>query len=180
MQAGEAVAELQPIDAALVPGRDVPALWTDDVTAVGGIAVGWVKAADGTFAAPAVDLAALRMLQSAMLSAQCQASIFASGFPSSALGAVHGYPSDQMSQLNLLASVSASLLPSLPAGWTTPFMCADSTGAWAFRDHTAAQIQQVGTDAKAVVLAARQKLATLSAQVAAATTAAAIAAIAWA
>ena len=84
--------------------------------------------------------------------------------------AAHSYPSHSTSQINLLGSVSASLLPTLPADWTTDLMAGDATGAWALRPHTAAEVQQVGVDGQTMVLAAQTKLGGLSAQVEAATT----------
>ncbi|WP_158809198.1 hypothetical protein, partial [Beijerinckia sp. L45] len=42
---------LQSFDAALVPGRDIPALWAQDVSNVAGIAVGWIYSGL-VFAAP--------------------------------------------------------------------------------------------------------------------------------
>jgi len=123
-------------------------------------------------------LAQVRNRKTAALRAACQAAIFA-GFASAALGASFLYPAGETDQRNLIASVTASLLPGLPASWTTPFWCADEAGAWALRDHTVAQIQQAGLDCKAFVVAQQQKLATLLAQVAAADTADAVAAIVW-
>lgn len=99
-----------------------------------------------------------------VLSTACAAQIYA-GFASSALGAPYTYPAKDKDQSNLIASVTASLVPNLPAGWTTPFWCADGAGVWALRPHTAAQIQKVGLDAKAAIEAAIQKNATLAAQV---------------
>lgn len=116
--------------------------------------------------------------KTAALYAACRRAILV-GFTSSALGAAHTYPTDDKSQLNLTASVTDSLLPNLPAGWTTPFMCADSSGVWAMRPHTAAQIQQAGSDGKAFVLKNLQQNATLAAQAVAATTVAAVQAIVW-
>jgi len=128
--------------------------------------------------APAPTLAQLQANQIATLRQACAVQIV-SGAQSSALGSPHTYPTDPTSQLNMAGSVTASLLPGLPAGWTTPFWCADSTGNWTFTPHTAAQIQQVGQDIKASVVAAQTRLAQLTAQVNAATTPAAVAAIVW-
>ena len=97
--------------------------------------------------------------QKAALAAACSASI-AAGFMSSALGAPYHYPATDVDQRNLLGSILASTLPGTPAGWTTPFWCADAAGVWAFRQHTTAQIQQVGLDAKAAVVAAQTAYAT--------------------
>lgn len=91
------------------------------------------------------------------------------GFISSALGTPHLYPSKVLDQQNLNASVVDSLLAH-PADWTTPHMCQDvSTGAWGYRPHTVAQIQQAGSDVKAGILTHLVKNATLQAQIAAIT-----------
>jgi hypothetical protein len=114
------------------------------------------------------------------LSAVCEAQI-TGGFTSSALGAAHTYPSGMpKDQMNLSGSVTASTLPSgQVAGWTTPFWCADANGIWAFTDHTAAQIQQVGEDFKSVVVAAQQKLIALTSQVNAAASLEAVNSVDW-
>jgi hypothetical protein len=150
-----------------------------DVTGTA-VEVGW-SYISGAFSAPVgPTLANLKAAQIATLSAACQAQIYA-GFTSSALGTVHTYPAKDKDQVNLSGSVVASLLPGLPPTWKTPFWCADSTGTWAFTDHTAAQIQQVGSDAKVAILDALIKNATLAAQVMdpATNTAAKVAAIVW-
>lgn len=125
-----------------------------------------------------MTLAEAQSEQIAKLSAACQAQIYA-GFQSSALGAVHNYPAKDKDQANLSASVVASLLPNLPAGWTTPFWCEDSTGAWSLAPHTAAQIQQVGSDGKAAIVAALEKNDSLANQVMAATDVPSVQAIVW-
>jgi hypothetical protein len=114
----------------------------------------------------------------AELSNACKAAILA-GFDSDALGATHMYPAKDTDQANLSSSVVASLLPDISDDWTTPFWCADTGGIWTFRPHTAAQIQQVGRDAKAQVLACMTKNATLAGQAQAATTPEQLAAITW-
>jgi hypothetical protein len=63
--------------------------------------------------------------------------------------------------------------------WTTPFWCENSGGTWAWVNHNAAQIQQVGVDAKSAILSCMGQNAALAAQVAAATTIAAVQAIVW-
>lgn len=98
------------------------------------------------------------------LSTLCRDAITA-GFESDALGDLHLYPSKETDQLNLAGSVTDSLLPDLPPDWTTPFWCADMTGEWAMRPHTAAQIQQVGREAKARILMLMQHNAALAEQV---------------
>lgn len=131
----------------------------------------------------ALAVADAKDVRIAALRAACAAAI-GGGFPSAALGATHTYPMDATSQTNLSGSVLASLLPGLAADWTTPFWCADAAGNWAFAPHSAAQIQQAGTDAKAWVVSCQQKLAALIAQVAAIDpntgTAEAVEAVLWA
>ena len=127
---------------------------------------------------PPPSLDDLKATAAAAIDAACAAAI-TSGFKSSALVASYTYPSQQTDQFNLSANVMSSLLPGLASGWTTPQLCEDSTGAWAYRDHTAAQIQQVGSDAKAAIQASLIKKATLQAEIAAATTNAAVNAISW-
>lgn len=99
--------------------------------------------------------------------------------PSSATGTQYWYPMDQTSQMNMIASVTHAMLVGPSAIWRTPFWCRDVAGNWAFLQHTQTQIQQVGTDLKAAVVAAQTKLANLQAQVLAAADAAAVAAITW-
>lgn len=87
------------------------------------------------------------------------------GVVSNALGTPHLYPTKVLDQQNLSASVLDSLLTH-PAGWTTPHMCMDtSSGVWAYRQHTIAQIQQAGSDVKAGILTHLIKNATLQAQI---------------
>lgn len=125
-----------------------------------------------------VDLSAARAARAALISNACKAEIL-SGFSSSALGAAHHYPAKTTDQQNLASSVLASLLPELPADWTTPFWCADISGVWAFRLHTASQIQQVGQDAKAAILYAMARNEQLQAVIVAATTLTELEAITW-
>ena len=103
-------------------------------------------------------------LKIASLSAACRSAI-TSGFESSALGEAHLYPSKETDQLNLAGSVADSLLSSEEDGWSTPFWCADILGTWAMRPHNAAQIQQVGREAKARILSLMQHNAALAEQV---------------
>jgi hypothetical protein len=124
------------------------------------------------------QLVAAQASQTAILSAACQDAIVA-GFTSSALGAAYIYPAKPTDQQNLNASVVASILPGVAGGWSTPFWCADSTGVWAYEMHTAAQIQKVGVDGKAAILACLTKNQQLASQVAAATTIAAVQSIVW-
>ena len=139
--------------------------------------------ANGVFTPPApvepvVTLKEAKAAKTAELSAACQTDIY-SGFHSSALGADYLYPAKATDQQNLASSVLASILPGQPDDLTTPFWCADAAGAWAFRLHTAAQIQDVGKDAKARILACMGQNVALAAQVAAAETVEAVQAIVW-
>ncbi|MEW9586237.1 hypothetical protein [Paraburkholderia sp. DGU8] len=159
-----------------------------------GIEPGWVPAEPPALAAgevaiwaatqwlvtpePPPDVDGAKASQTALVSAACQAAIVA-GFTSSALGAPHTYPAKPTDQQNLNASVVASILPGVAAGWTTPFWCADGSGTWAYVMHTAAQIQQVGQDGKAAILACLTKNQQLAAQIDAATTVEAVHAIVW-
>ena len=133
---------------------------------------------DGAVVPASYKLATLQARQASALRASCAASI-TGGYPSAALGAPHSYPCNPIDQSNMIASVTASLLPGLAADWTTPFWCADASGGWVFHPHTAAQIQQAGQDGKAAVVAAQGRLAGLLAQVTAATTAEQVAAVIW-
>ncbi|HDR9099677.1 TPA: hypothetical protein QDA86_003015 [Burkholderia vietnamiensis] len=123
-------------------------------------------------------LATAQAAQIATLTQAC-ANAITTGFSSSALGTAHTYPAQITDQQNLSASVLSSLMPNLPSGWSTPFWCADSTGAWSYANHTAAQIQQVGQDGKAAILAAIAKKVQFEQQVMAATTIEAVRAIVW-
>jgi predicted NAD/FAD-dependent oxidoreductase len=124
-------------------------------------------------------LAAAQTAKVAELSAACKAEIYA-GFTSDALGSAYSYPAKDTDQQNLSGSVLASLLPSAAgSNWATPFWCADASGAWDFRAHTASQIQQVGQDGKAAILAAMARNQSLAAKVLAATTVGAVSAITW-
>jgi hypothetical protein len=132
------------------------------------------------YIAPTLPLDRVKADRIAALSAACQAQIYA-GFESSALGAPHHYPAKDRDQSNLAGSVVASLLPGLPSGWITPFWCMDAAGNWAFKPHTVAQIQRVGADGKAAIVAALERNAILAAQVMdpATDTAEKVAAIVW-
>jgi hypothetical protein len=124
---------------------------------------------DGVFTTPAplISLAQLRAAKAADIDQACRDSIYA-GFTSEALGAVYHYPAKDKDQQNLVGSVTESLYPNLPPEWVTPFWCAtgSAAGDWAYRLHTAAQIQQVGLDAKGAIIAALTKNAQLQAQIA--------------
>ncbi|QHW25635.1 hypothetical protein GYN07_15375 [Rhizobium leguminosarum bv. viciae 248] len=138
-----------------------------------------VKDVDGWRLVNAADqVAALKASRIAVLTAACAEAIV-SGYSSSALGNEHLYPSKQTDQINMMGSVTDSLLPGQAPDWTTPFWCADESGAWAFRPHTATEIQSAGADGKAHILECQTRLGQLAAQVIAAASAEAVAAIVW-
>jgi hypothetical protein len=138
---------------------------------------------DGTtFAAPPlppVSLSDAKAAQAAAVDAACATAIV-SGFTSSALGAPYAYPSKPNDQRNMIACVTASDLPGTPTGWLVPFWCADSNGNWAFRVHTAAQIQVAGQAGMTQIMSYQAKNASLQAQIAAATDIATVESIVWA
>ena len=129
--------------------------------------------------APATQLLAQAQAAQIAIITQACAGAITGGFSSSALGSAHTYPSGLTDQANLAANVVSSLLPGLPSTWTTPQICSDANGVWAYVAHTAAQIQQVGSDGKAAILASLAKKASLQAEIEAATTVAAVQAIVW-
>ena len=126
----------------------------------------------------AMLLSQAQAAQKVLLRASCVSAIV-SGFVSSALGSAYTYPSTLTDQHNLSGSVVASLLPNLPSTWTTPFWVMDSTSAWSFAPHTAAQIQQAGLDGKAWITTCQQKKTSLDAQIDAATTVSAVQSVVW-
>ncbi len=132
----------------------------------------------GVLTAPssAALLAQAQSAAVARLTAACAATITA-GYPSSALGAVYGYPMGQTDQDNLIAATTASL--NAATVWTTPFWCADSGGNWAMRPHTASQIQTVQRDSRAWVVSNQTRLAARVAAVNAAATVAGAGAVVW-
>lgn len=123
-------------------------------------------------------LEAARQRRVAELSTACERAIIG-GFTSSALGQLHTYPSNLKDQLNLMGSVTDSIVPGLPENWQTPFWVRDASDSWSWKMHTAAQIQQAGRDGKKHVVQAQTALANLTALVLAAETQEAVAAIVW-
>ncbi|TXD59923.1 DUF4376 domain-containing protein [Ralstonia sp. TCR112] len=121
-------------------------------------------------------LAQAKALQATKVSTAC-ASALTTGFPSSALGKAHIYPSQDDDQRNLQSAVSVAI--AAPSNWTTPIWCAYSNDAWSFTAHTAAQVQQVNADWLAHRVAAQQKYADLIARINAATSIAEVQAIDW-
>lgn len=119
-----------------------------------------------------------RQDKSAEIDLACRNQIL-NGFSSSALGASYHYPAKLTDQYNLSGSIIDSLLPDTPTDWTTLFWCEDGDGVWAFRLHTAIQIQQVGRDAKTAILTAMSKNEVLQAQIQSATSLEGLAGIVW-
>lgn len=109
-----------------------------------------------------------RVDKAAELSTACATHILG-GFVSSALGATYTYPSTILDQHNLNGLVTRSLYPGNPSTWVEKFWCADVAGVWARRDHTAAQLQQVGDEAIVRITAAQAKCDSKIAQANAAT-----------
>jgi hypothetical protein len=124
------------------------------------------------------DFAAQCARKAEAISSSCADAIL-SGFVSSALGEPHTYPAKPNDQANLTGSVVRSMYPNIGPDWRTPFWCADGAGAWEFRLHTAAQIQQVGDDAVAARLHCMGINEELQAQIIAAETPADLAEINW-
>lgn len=143
-----------------------------------------VSAAESKFAGGTIvpqgpiGLVASKARKIAVLNSCCSLTIM-NGFRSDALGEPFYYPAKKQDQDNLVASVTDSLIPNLPEDWTTPFWCMDRTDIWAFRPHTAAQIQQVGREGKAATLAAMTKNEQLRQLVDEATDEAQLDAIVW-
>lgn len=106
--------------------------------------------------------------QAAQVGASCAAAIV-TGVTSSALGAPHTYPTKLTDQANMTASVMDSVIPANASNpnWTTQFWCEDAAGNWNWSPHTAAQIQQAGTDVKSAILGQQSKNAQLQAKIAA-------------
>lgn len=163
-----------------------------DFIEIGGLATPWPRDEDGN----QTDAALLDVVRpyglligSSPLDAARQAKVIElthicgikiiGGFLSSALGDEHQYPSDIKDQINLMGSVTDSIMPELPVDWQTPFWCRDAGGVWDWKMHNAAQIQQAGRDGKAHVVACQTTLKTLKPQIVAAKTVAAVNAIGW-
>lgn len=102
-----------------------------------------------------------------------------SGFTSPALGANYTYPSKSTDQANLQARTLAALINATTKGWKTQFWCADAAGVWAYRDHTSAQMQEVGQAGDAWIGSCIAKKIVKEALITAATTAEAALAITW-
>lgn len=144
------------------------------------VGIGWEFVRD-KFEAPKEEtptLDAVKAQRIGVLRSACEAQIM-SGFSSDALGGPHSYPSDIKAQINLMGSVTDSLMPDLPANWSTPFWVCDEAGSWKWEMHNATQIQQAGRDGKANVVRNQAKLDELTSAVAAAKTKKAVEAVTW-
>jgi len=117
---------------------------------------------------PPYDLTQTQLIKVTEINKACETAIL-SGFTSIALGTPHHYPSNDRDQVNLSGTIQRSLL-SANIENSYLLLCADSTNIWEYRNHTTAQIQQVGADAYDAVLGARVKKATLQAKIFAAKT----------
>ncbi|HAU77758.1 MAG TPA: hypothetical protein DCW88_20210 [Agrobacterium sp.] len=132
-----------------------------------------------TFSSPHLtDVSVVKAARVEVLRLACEATI-TGGFKSNALGNTHFYPSDIKAQINLMGSVTDSIMPNLPTNWTTPFWVCDEAGVWAWKMHNAGQIQQAGRDGKAHVVRCQTLLGELTVSVLAATTAEAVTTIVW-
>jgi hypothetical protein len=132
----------------------------------------------GTVVADSRDsLVGIKARKIAVLNESCVAQITA-GFHSSALGSDRLYPAKPLDQTNLIASVVDSLIPGNPANYSTPFWCANGA-VWAYELHSATQVQQVGRDGKAAIVAALFKNNGLAGRVSAATTVSEVNSINW-
>lgn len=125
-----------------------------------------------------IQLSGYKQQQLSLITAASQTAQ-TTGFVSSALGSPYTYPSSPSDQANLTAVITGSMIPAQPSGATYLFWCKNSAGFENFVSHTAAQIQQVGLDALAAIMAGKSKQLTLSAEIQAATTIAGVQAIVW-
>lgn len=119
-----------------------------------------------------------RSSKAAAIASCCTDAILA-GFVSSALGAPHTYPAKPNDQINLTGLVMRSFYPNVGPDWIRPFWCMDAARVWAYRMHTAAQIQQVGDASIDANLTQRGINEQLQAQIIAAETPADLADITW-
>ncbi len=133
---------------------------------------------DGSFTKPGFTLDELKSKRVLDIRRDCEAAIVG-GFSSPALGDPHTYPSNTTAQLNLMGSVTDSLIPNLADDWQTPFWVCDASGDWAYKMHSAAQIQQAGRAGKAHVVNCQTTLESLTVAVLAAETAEEVVGLAW-
>jgi hypothetical protein len=134
--------------------------------------VGWTATQNGsswTFAPPAgPTLAQAQATQAEAMRAACQGAI-EGGFTSSGLGTPTSYPSDSVTQRNIM----------LAADHGGAIWCQPSGGTWAYTQHTEAQATQVEVDMAAFIQTQQAQYATLLSAIQAATTVAAVQAVVW-
>lgn len=177
---GVAVEEFVPAEDFTLADYFPEAVAKQFVKKTGQAAVGWTFD-KGKFSPPAVaspNLDDFKAARVQLLRETCEATIIG-GFKSAALGDVHTYPSDIKAQINLMGSVTESLMPALPLSWATPFWVRDANDVWSWKMHNALQIQQAGRDGKAHVVGCQSSLAAITAEVLIAETREAIDAIVW-
>jgi hypothetical protein len=138
---------------------------------------GWIYS-EGVFSAQSSSLEEVRAARISSLTNSCGVAIV-SGYVSSALGSAHTYPSGVTDQINMMGSVTASLLPDLGSDWSTPFWCEDANGVWAFRVHSPKQIQTAGSDGKGHIVKCQAVLETLSASVSSSQSVEMVALVQW-
>lgn len=125
----------------------------------------------------AVSLDDLKLSRRESVAAACAAAI-QGGVVCNALGSYHTYPTTMTDQHNLDGTVLAASIDGDDGG-PYKFWCADSSGAWARRDHSAAQIIAVGKAVRAHVVAQQDRYEAKLGEIDAATTAEEIATIVW-
>ena len=159
------------------PGISDLIAYASKLQSQGDIPSNWMSCGTNTVF-PAQTLAQAQVAQTMLVSTACQTAITA-GITSSALGSVYTYPTKATDQMNLTASVTASMIPGNPANWATLLWCQSQGGTWAFMPHNMAQTQKAGQDVMAGILGMMSKNANLATQIAAATSTLAAQAIIW-
>jgi hypothetical protein len=121
-------------------------------------------------------LAAARTIKKADISRACSVAISA-GIASSALDALHTYPTTFVDQHNIIALVLDAQV--VGPTYQAKFWCADAAGVWARRLHTADQLIQLGQEMAVHVQTQQDHYELLLDQIAAAQTAEEIEAVTW-
>jgi hypothetical protein len=119
--------------------------------------------------------------KSAEIKAKCSEAI-SSGFTSEALGKVYRYPTGETDKENV-ANAFLNGLESKQSGddsWKSEQWCFDPDNeTWAFQEHNADQMIQVGKDMNAFIQGIRKHYADLAVQIEDATTEAQVLAVKW-